>query len=147
MDPAASNNLSRLYRETILQHAHHPIGFRKVIRETHRCELYNPLCGDRILIMLEIDDALVIDTAFDGEACVICRASASLLCEQAPDRSMDELIETHRWLELALQDDEYPTGSEALLPLLGVRRYPSRVKCALLPWEAFAEALEGHQQG
>jgi len=147
MDLAASNNLSRLYRETILQHAHHPIGFRKVIRQTHRCELYNPLCGDRILIMLEIDDALIIDAAFDGEACVICRASASLLCKLGPDRSVGELRETHLWLELALQADEYPTDGEALLPLLGVRRYPSRIKCALLPWEALAEALSEHQQG
>ena len=97
--------------------------------------------------MLEMDGAMVIDAAFDGEACVICRASASLLCEQAPDRSVDELRETHRWLELALRQDDSPTGIEALLPLLGVRRYPSRVKCALLPWEAFAEAIKGHQQG
>ena len=141
MHPGAINDLSRLYRETILQHAHHPIGFRKAIRETHRSEQYNPLCGDRVLLMLEMDGTMVIDAAFDGEACVICRASASLLCEQAPDRSMDELGETHRWLELALQDDEHSTGNEALLPLLGVRRYPSRVKCALLPWEALAEAF------
>ncbi len=96
MHPGAINDLSRLYRETILQHAHHPIGFRKAIRETHRSEQYNPLCGDRVLLMLEMDGTMVIDAAFDGQACVICRASASLLCEQAPDRSMDELGETHR---------------------------------------------------
>ena len=141
MHPGAINDLSRLYRETILQHAHHPIGFRKAIEETHRSEQYNPLCGDRVLLMLEMDGVMVIDAAFDGEACVICRASASLLCEQAPDRSMNELEETHRWLVLALQQDDCPTGIEALLPLLGVRRYPSRVKCALLPWEALAEAF------
>jgi nitrogen fixation NifU-like protein len=133
------DNLSRLYRDIIMQHAQAPIGFRKAIRETHRNEQFNPLCGDRVLLMLEMDGEIVADAAFDGESCVICKASASLLCKQAPGQLMGELKKTHHWLELALQGDEIPPRCEALLPLLGVRRYPSRIQCALLPWEALAK--------
>jgi len=134
-------HLSRLYRDIILQHAQHPIGFRKAIRETHRNEQFNPLCGDRVLLMLELDGEVVVDTAFDGESCVICKASASLLCEQAPGQSIGELKRARHSLELALQGIEVPSGFDALLPLLGVRRYPSRIKCALLPWEALVKAF------
>ena len=136
-----SEHLSRLYREVILQHAQLPIGFRKAIRETHRSEQFNPLCGDRVLLLLEMDGEVVVDAAFDGESCVICKASASLLCEQAPGQSMGELNKTHHWLELALQGNEIPPRCEALLPLMGVRRYPSRIQCALLPWEALIGAV------
>ena len=140
--PGAVDDLTRLYRETILHHAHHPVGFRKAIRETHRNEQFNPLCGDRIVGLLELEGEIIRDAAFDGEACAICKSSASLLCERSPGRSVGSMLETQRWLESALQRDEDPAGYEELQPLLGVRRYPSRIRCALLPWVALAEAVQ-----
>jgi len=145
--PGAVDDLSRLYRETILRHAQHPVGFQKVIQETHRNEQFNPLCGDRILILLEIHGERVNDAAFEGEACAICKASASLLCEGAPGRSVGSMQETRQWLESALHGLEDPAGIESLQPLLGVRRYPSRIRCALLPWDALAEALDAPLPG
>lgn len=139
--PGSVDDLSRLYRETILQHAHHPVGFRKAICETHRNEQFNPLCGDRILLMLELEGDLIREAAFEAEACMICMASASLLCEQAPGRLTEELNQTGRWLQRALNEEGKLAGHDSLLPLLGVRRYPSRIRCALLPWEALAEAI------
>jgi nitrogen fixation NifU-like protein len=135
------DQLSRLYRDIIMQHAQNPVGFRKAIRETHRNEQYNPLCGDRILLMLEVDDTVVVDAAFDGESCVICKASASLLCEQAPGQSTGKLADTYQCLEQALQGEEIRPQCDSLLPLLGVRQYPSRIRCALLPWEALVQAF------
>jgi len=139
--PGAVNDLSRLYRETIMHHAHHPVGFRKAIQATHQNEQFNPLCGDRILVLLEVDGEVVKDAAFDGEACAICKASASILCEQAPGQPVEELAETQHWLATALEGEETSARHEALQPLLGVRRYPSRIRCALLPWEAMVKAL------
>jgi hypothetical protein len=72
------DDLSRLYRETILRHAQDPVGYGKNMRVTHHCEQFNPLCGDRILLMLEIDGEVIKDAAFKGESCAICKASASL---------------------------------------------------------------------
>ena len=140
--PGSVDDLSRLYREAILHHAQNPTGFRKAIRETHRNEQFNPLCGDRIILMLEMNGAVVRDAAFDGEACAICKASASLLCEHVPGQSVDDLNEARQWLELALNGADNISGHEILFPLLGARRYPSRVRCALLPWEALEGALQ-----
>ena len=137
----AEDELARLYRQTILEHARNPIGLRKPIQVTHSSELFNPLCGDRIALSLQVAQGQVLDAAFDGEACAICTASASLLCEQAPGGLVAEFTETQKWLENALQGDDSPHQHQELLPLLGVRRYPSRMRCALLPWEALIEAL------
>ncbi len=75
------NTLKQLYRDTIRQHAAEPVGFRKKIQPTHRYEGLNPQCGDRMEIFLEISSGMIDDISFDGEACTICMASASLMCK------------------------------------------------------------------
>jgi nitrogen fixation NifU-like protein len=139
--PGSVDDLSRLYREIILQHSSRPVGFQKSIRETCRNEQFNPLCGDRIIIMLQVDDGLIQDAAFDGESCAICTASASMLCELIPGVSEATFGKTHNWLEQALVADEEIDGHQALKALLGVRQFPSRIKCVTLPWTAAAKAL------
>lgn len=139
--PGTVDELTALYRETIVRHAVNPVGFGADIGPTHSRELYNPLCGDRIEVHLRVEGDEIEALAFTGEACAICMASASLLCEHQAGHSVAELNEAHGWLENALMGKSEGSGHEALLPLLGVRAYPSRVKCALLPWEAAADAL------
>lgn len=135
------NDLSRLYRETIKQHAADPVGFRCEIDATHQNEADNPLCGDRISIRLQISDGQVQAAAFDGEACAICMASASLLCENTPGKAVGHLEELHDRLQAALSGDGEIDGIEVLLPLLGVKPYPSRIRCATLPWSAASKSL------
>jgi len=96
------DQLKSLYREAVTRHSAHPTGFRQAIAATHRHELYNAQCGDRVEIALEVNDGVIRAAAFDGEACAICRASASMLCEVAPGRNVDSLIELHRKLQEAL---------------------------------------------
>ena len=139
--PGSVDDLSRLYREIILQHSSQPVGFQKVIKETGRNEQFNPLCGDRIVLMLQVEDGMIQDAAFDGEACAICTASASLLCELIPGGLVEEFGKTHDWLEHSLVSNEETAGPQALQVLLGVRKYPSRIECVTLPWTAAAEAL------
>lgn len=139
--PGSVEDLTRLYRETILQHSAQPVGFKKIIQENRRNEQFNPLCGDRIVIMLQVEGAIVEDAAFDGECCAICTASASMLCELIPGVSRTEFASTHNWLEHSLASDEETAGPAALKALLGVRQYPSRIKCVTLPWTATAMAL------
>lgn len=140
-EPGSVDDLSRLYRSVIMQHASEPVGFRKIIKETCRNEQFNPLCGDRIVIMLQVKGDIIQDAAFDGESCAICTASASLLCEWVPGGRVEDARKTHDWLELAMLSDEETSGPQALKALLGVRKYPSRIKCATLPWKAAMEAL------
>lgn len=139
--PGSVDDLSRLYREVILQHSSRPVGFHKTIHETCRNEQFNPLCGDRVVIMLQVEEGKIRDAAFDGESCAICTASASLLCDLIPGGSVEDVAKTRNWLELALISDDEVDGPQALQALLGVRRYPSRIKCVTLPWTAAVEAL------
>jgi nitrogen fixation NifU-like protein len=149
--PGNSSELAGLYRDAIRQHAAHPVGYRQNIQATHRHEEYNPLCGDRVEIALRIRDDTIEAAAFDGEACTICMASASLLCALAPGHPTGTLQRLHDELLRALRSDAAvsPAGEQehggrlpdALRPLLGVRPYPSRIKCATLPWSAARLAL------
>lgn len=143
-DQPAPASLTTLYRDVIRRHAADPTGFRRAIEATHRHEAYNALCGDRVDIALQVGDGQVQAAAFDGEACAICLASASLLCSLVPGESVEGVRRLATELENALAlpqvgDADLP---EELRPLLGVRPYPSRVRCATLPWEAVLRALE-----
>lgn len=164
----AAGNLARLYREAIRRHAAHPVGYREPIEATHRHEEYNPLCGDRIDVRLRVAGDAVEAAAFDGEACAICMASASLLCSLAPGRTVTGLQALGALLHEALtapvgarlaRDDSGDRSAEKihdrgqgpllqedlpqeLHPLLGVRPYPSRIRCATLPWTVAVRALD-----
>jgi len=135
------SGLSSLYREAIRQHAAEPVGFRQPIDATHRHEVFNPLCGDRIEVQLRIVKGEVEAAAFDGEACAICMASASLLCGTAPGHPVAYLEELHDRLHAALENGQDLEGADTLKPLLGVMPYPSRIRCATLPWAAAVGAL------
>jgi len=135
------NNLNALYREAIKQHAAHPVGYRQEIGATHQHEEYNPLCGDRILVQLRITQEQVEAAAFDGEACAICMASASLLCDNVTGNPISHMRYLHDRLLTALDSDQEIDGIDPLRPLLGVRSYPSRIRCATLPWTAARRSL------
>jgi len=135
------SDLSALYRETIKKHAANPVGYRRQIDATHEHEEYNPLCGDRIVMRLRIARGQVEAAAFEGEACAICMASASLLCNSAAGKPVSHLERLHDRLQAALVNDQEVEGIEELLPLLGVKPFPSRIRCATLPWSAARKAL------
>jgi nitrogen fixation NifU-like protein len=135
------NDLTKLYRESIRQHAAEPVGFGRKIEATHRNEVYNPLCGDRIEVQLRIVNGEVENAAFNGEACAICMASASLLCSNTPGQPVAYLEELHDRLHAALENGAGLDGVDSLKPLLGVMPYPSRIRCATLPWSAALGAL------
>jgi len=135
------SDLTRLYRDAIKRHAADPVGFQQDIQPTHQHEDYNPLCGDRILVQLRIRSGRVEAAAFDGEACAICLASASLLCESVPGNTVDHLKNLHEKLCEALDTGQESIEIEALSPLLNVRPFPARIRCATLPWSAASKAM------
>jgi nitrogen fixation NifU-like protein len=157
--PDPAGDLARLYREAIRRHSSDPVGYRQHIEATHRHEEYNPQCGDRVEIRLRVAGGQIEAAAFDGEACAICMASASLLCSLAPGCTTVELQQLGEQLNEALnpcagaasaaknvsgpntQSRLKPLLHLSLQPLLGVRPYPSRVRCATLPWTAADRAL------
>jgi nitrogen fixation NifU-like protein len=172
-NPNSRQDLASLYRAAIRQHASAPVGYRQAIAATHRHEEYNPQCGDRIELQLQVDGDCIEAAAFVGEACAICMASASLLCSLAPGRTVAALLQLGQDLQRALHApaattaNQEPAGAASaatgsnhkakqsrrkpllhgdLRALLGVRPYPSRIRCATLPWAAAQRALSDQRR-
>jgi nitrogen fixation protein NifU and related proteins len=115
-----------LYRDYILEHYRRPHNFGVIENPSGRYEGANPLCGDRITMMLGIRDGVVAEVAFTGRGCAISQASASLLTDEVKGKPVDEVA------KLTSQD---------LLDLLGIEISPARLKCALLSLDTLEHAL------
>ena len=135
-------DLTRLYRDVILTHSSSPVGYQLEIEPTHSNEQYNPQCGDRICLHFRVENDEIQAVAFDGAACAICMASASLLCSAAEGLKTQELLSRKQQLETALNTGVATNIDESLDALMAVKRFPSRIKCALLPWEAADAAMK-----
>ena len=115
-----------LYRDYILDHYKHPHNFGVLSSPTVSYEGSNPLCGDRLTMMLGLVDGVVAEVAFSGRGCAISQASASMLTDEIKGKTVTEVQ--------ALTPD-------AVLDLLGIEISPARLKCALLSWETIGQAL------
>lgn len=130
-----------MYRELVLEHARAPRNFGELSDATHEAVGHNPLCGDRFRIQLRLADDRLEASRFDGHGCAISTASASLMTEAVTGidslqarELVDTVLET-----LADADDDRPLGT--LDALKGVRAFPTRIKCATLPWHTLRSAL------
>jgi nitrogen fixation NifU-like protein len=115
-----------LYRDYILEHYRRPHNFGVLEAPTASYEGSNPLCGDRITMMLGISDGVVREVAFTGRGCAISQASASLLTDEIKGKTVAAVEEM-------TPDD--------LLDLIGIEISPARLKCALLSLDTVAHAL------
>ena len=115
-----------LYRDYILEHYRRPHNFGVVEDATASFEGANPLCGDRITMMLAIRDGVVERVGFTGRGCAISQASASLLTDEIKGKSVAD-VEAFR--------------ADDLLDLLGIDISPARLKCAMLSHETLQKAL------
>ena len=119
-----------LYRDFILEHYRAPHNFGTIEQPDASYEGYNPLCGDRITMMLAIDEAAgtVTDIAFTGRGCAISQASASLLTDRIRGKPLSEVARL---------------GRADVLEELGIEISPARLKCALLSLDTLQKALDG----
>lgn len=142
------NDLRDLYQETILDHGKAPRNRRTLADATGRAEGHNPLCGDRVEVFVRDRDGVCEDVAFEGAGCAICMASASMMTEALPGRSVgecDALFERFHAVVTGKADPHDPGTEEALGKLVvfaGVRDYPMRVKCATLAWHTLRAARD-----
>ena len=132
-----------LYKQAVLQHNRNPIGYEKAVQATHSASEINPLCGDVIHIHLQLDGEYIRDIGFSGQSCAICTASASMLCKILPGCQRVEFDLQRQDFNAAMHGNATAAAdlNEALRALLGVRRFPSRISCAQLPWKATQKAL------
>lgn len=142
------NDLRELYQEVILDHGKRPRNFRTPDDATAEAHGNNPLCGDQLTVYIKTgDDGSVEDVAFIGRGCAISVASASMMTEMVKGKTEAEaraIFETFHGMctgegdESALDEE-----LEKLKVLSGVREFPTRVKCATLPWHTLVAALSG----
>ena len=131
-----------LYQEVLLDHARRPRNHRKLSHATAQAEGNNPLCGDGCTVYLEIVDGLIQDIGFESQGCAILLASASMMTLAVGGRTVDQASDTAgRFLKLVTEGSQEVDDLGDLAVLAGVREYPSRVKCATLPWHALRAAL------
>lgn len=137
-------DLQSLYKQTILQHSQNPKNFGELDNPTHSAEGDNPLCGDRITVQMIMENEAIQKIKFSGVGCSICMASASLMTEQLWGKTSVEATALAKlmstFLHKELPEPELSTLGE-LIAFTGVKRFPSRIQCAELPWGTLIRTL------
>jgi nitrogen fixation NifU-like protein len=140
-------DLSELYQEVIVDHSRRPHNFGALPEATHHAEGFNPLCGDRLTLHLQLTDGVIQAARFEGSGCAISTASASLMTEALKGKTLGEaqalFTQVHALVTGAVPADTPPLGK--LRALGGVQQFPARVKCATLAWHTLQAALRGEQ--
>lgn len=144
-----------LYQEIILDHYRNPQG--RGLREPFEAQVHhvNPTCGDEIDLRVHLEDdggvMRVADVSYAGQGCSISQASASVMYESLAGRSLDEALEAlARFQEMVQSKGEISGDEETMgdaVAFAGVAKYPARVKCALLPWLAWKDAVVQSMDG
>ncbi len=139
------SELRELYQQVILDHNRKPRNFRKLPHPTSTAEGFNPLCGDRVAVELEVEDGVIRDIAFQGSGCAISKASASMMTSALKGKPLAEaehaFEQFHQMLTESRPADAPVPPLGKLVVFEGVREFPSRVKCATLPWHTLHAAL------
>jgi nitrogen fixation NifU-like protein len=148
--------LEDLYREIILDHYRNPRNRGELpTPPAHRVEGFNPLCGDEIVVYLEVTDGVVTDVRIGGQGCSISQSSASMMSSAVKGKTVDEVRELTKAFKAMMSIHEAGlegADAEAEVPddvklgdleaLRGVVKFPVRIKCATLSWNTFAQGLE-----
>jgi nitrogen fixation protein NifU and related proteins len=145
---AMDDSLRELYQDVILDHSRHPRHFGTMEHATHMGEGFNPLCGDRVKLYLQVGpDNRIADIKFEGRGCAISQASASLMTDMLIGRTIEEAEKLMGgFLHLVKGEDARDLAAddrEKLDVMAGVSAFPMRVKCATLAWHTMKSALEG----
>ena len=142
----AGPELRELYQELILEHSKKPKNFRALPNANHTAEGFNPLCGDRLKLYLEVDEDRIKDIGFEGSGCAIFKASASMMTASVKGKTKTEVQalfqEFHRMLS-GNSGAHFDSGKLGKLAVFsGVSEFPVRVKCATLAWHTLRAGME-----
>ncbi len=144
MDRVPDVQLSSLYQQLILEHYRKPRNRGILEDRTVEVHMRNPACGDEIRLQLKIDDRVIRDLRFLGEGCSISQASVSMMTTILKNRSIEEAIGLARRFTQMMHGDREAARDRSLRDLRaleGVSKFPIRVKCALLGFDALQEAV------
>ena len=143
---AQEAELDELYREIILDHYRSPRNRGALTVPSVSRDGFNPLCGDDIRLDLSIGDDTIEDVRFQGRGCSISQSSASMMTEAIKGKTMARAQELMALFTAMMQgaDNVDLEALGDLEALVGVRKFPVRVKCATLAWHTLEEALKDY---
>lgn len=143
-------DLRDLYQEVILEHSKAPRNYRELKTADHKAEGFNPLCGDRFTVYLQMDGDSIRDIAFQGSGCAISKASASMMTQSLKGKTREQAEELFQRFHSVCTGQRPANGDAVELGKLavfsGVSEFPARVKCATLAWHTLQAALEEKQE-
>ncbi|MBY4574767.1 SUF system NifU family Fe-S cluster assembly protein [Gordonia paraffinivorans] len=139
--------MEQMYQEVILDHYKHPHG--RGLREPYGAEVHhvNPTCGDEVTLRVAVsaDGSTIDDVSYDGQGCSISQASTSVLHDLIVGKPVEESLAIVESFNAMMTSRGRDPGDEDVIgdgiAFSGVSKYPARVKCALLGWMAFKDAL------
>ncbi len=142
-----------IFGEILADHHESPRNWGVLEHPTRVEQGYNPLCGDKISLSMEADKGgsseKLCHVAFQGEGCSICMASASIMSSMIEGKSFSEIQKLINGFREIMQGAESAEGmpkadeEEDIVALYGIKRFPVRIKCALLPWTTLKKGLDG----
>lgn len=149
------SNLEDLYREVILDHYRSPRNRGELASPPAiRVEGFNPLCGDEIVVYLDVRDDVLVDIKLTGHGCSISQSSSSLMSAAVKGKSLTEVRETIATFKQLMTVHEATLGETGdvapidlrslgeLAALQGVVKFPVRIKCATLAWNTLNQGLD-----
>lgn len=142
-------DLQDLYQELILDHGSRPRNLKKLAGANHTAEGYNPLCGDKVKVYVNLDGEVVKDISFEGAGCAISTASASIMTETLKGKTRAEADALFEMFHDLVTGQERKLDSPELGKLAvfsGVSEFPMRVKCATLSWHTLRAAIKGKEE-
>jgi len=138
-------DLDELYQQTLLDHSKRPRNHGKLEDATNHAKGENPSCGDEIEVFLKVNaEGIIEDLKFDGQGCAISQASGSLMTLKIKGKSKEEALRMQAQFSDMLtnkEESDLPKEFGDLRLLKGVRKFPQRVKCATLAWQALKQSL------
>jgi len=142
--------LSSLYQQLILEHYRNPRNKSELDEKSIEIHMANPVCGDEIRLQLRIEDDRIAEARFVGQGCSISQAAVSMMTTLLKGRKLDDADALAKRFTQMMHGDEDAAKDKALgdlRALQGVSKFPVRIKCALLGFDALQEALRKEVQG
>ena len=143
-----SANIQELYRDILMEHYKYPRGSEKLEKPDIENDGQNPLCGDSLTIQLKLAEDIIEDISCLCQGCAICKASGSMLTEIIEGKSLEETKKIAVSVKKILKGEEAPADLdyEDLEALEGVKKFPVRIKCALLSWITLMEGISAWEE-
>jgi len=137
------SELDDLYQAIILDHDRAPRNYGRLEAPSGAAEGYNPLCGDRLTVTVQVSDGRLAEVRFEASSCAIARASGSLMTLALCGQSLADARRLGQAFEALLRGPPGQPAAELgeLRALAGVRNFPGRIRCAMLAWQTLLEAL------